>query len=165
MLTLSYLQFNKKIESMKLSLVLWLFLVPLLGFSQKADPPMVVQQTMIAKYQGAKKVQWEQEGDSIWEVEFIWEGIRYEVNYDNEGNRIQTEHELTDSEIPHNLLECLNKSYPDYEIEEAWWVETSQGIFYEFELEAKDGEVEVLMNSECSIIPEDDKDDEAEDNE
>lgn len=140
-----------------------LFLIPYLGFSQKADPPMVVQQTMMAKYQGAKKVKWEQEGEKLWEVEFTWEGIRHEVTYDNEGNRIETERELTESEIPQNLLDCLAREYPDYKIDEAWWVETLDGIFYEFELESKDGEVEVQMSSDCSVIPEEDDNEDDED--
>ena len=144
-------------------LILFFFALPFLVVSQKADPPMVVQQTMLAKYQGAKKLKWEQEEGNLWEANFIWEGIRYEVVYDNQGNRVETQRQLADDEIPEKFITALSKDYPGYEIDEAWWIETLDGIFYEFELEGKDGEVEVLMNSNCVVIPDDDNDDDEDD--
>jgi uncharacterized membrane protein YkoI len=148
---------------MKSNFLVLFLLFSFFGFSQKADPPMVVQQTMMAKYQGAKKVKWQQEDENLWEAEFLWEGIRYEVTYDNDGNRVETERQLKDDEIPEKFFTALDKEYPGYKIDEAWWIETLDGIFYEFELKGKDGEVEVLMNSNCVVIPNDDDDDENDD--
>ena len=135
--------------------------LPFLAHTQKADPPMVVEQTMMIKYPDAKKVKWEQEGDNAWEVNFVWEGTKYGVAYDNDGNRTVTERQLTNSEIPEKFITALNKEYPGYKIDEAWWIESEKGIFYEFELKGKSGEVEVLMNSNCAVVQEDEHGDEA----
>ena len=89
-----------KMNRMKFNLLLVFSLCWAFAFGQKEDPPVVVQQTMLAKYPGAKKVKWEKEDASHWECDFTWEGINYEVTYDQKGNRVKTERQLTDSEIP-----------------------------------------------------------------
>ncbi len=145
---------------MKFTVLTLIISVPLLVFAQKSKPPMVVMQTMLAKYPDAKKIKWEEEADGVWESSFVWEGIEYEVEYDKAGNRLVTERELTESEIPEKYISALSKDYPDYEIKEAWWIESAEGIIYEFELKGKSGEVEVLMDSNCVVIPDEDDDDE-----
>lgn len=144
---------------MKTSIVLLAICLPFLAFTQKSEPPLVVQQTMMIKYPDAKKVKWEKEGDSHWEVEFNWAGINYEVLYDNEGNRQETEHQLMESEIPEKFITALKKDYPEFKIDEAWIIETVKGTFYEFELKGKDGKVEVLMNSSGETFEEEEDDD------
>lgn len=134
-----------------------LFLIPFILPAQETEPQMIVQQTMLAKYPGAKKIKWQQEGESNWEAEFKWDGIKYEVVYDQDGNRLETERELMDDEIPERFRKALANEYPDHKIVEAEWLETLEGIFYEFELKGADGEVEVMMDSNCKILTEDEK--------
>ena len=75
--------------------------------------------------------------------------------YDAEGNVIQTETEISINKLPGTVISYIEENYPDAEIEEAEWIESQEGNFYEVEIEdGDDQEIELLFSENGNFIEE-----------
>ena len=122
--------------------------------AQKSDsknPPEKVFSAFKAKFPDAKKVEWEMENDSEWEAEFKLNGKEYSANFSAEGEWLETEYEIKESEIPSNIRAILNQSFSDYEIEELEVAETPSGKSYKMEIEAGEEEYEVTIDTKGNL--------------
>lgn len=122
--------------------------------AQKSDSKNVPEKVLSAfnaKFPDAKKVDWEMENDTEWEAEFNWNGIEYSANFSIEGQWIETEYEIKESEIPLNIRAILDQNFSDYEIEDPEIAETPSGKLYEMEIEAGEEEYEVTIDTEGNL--------------
>ena len=119
--------------------------------SGKQQVPEEVQIAFKAKFPKAKKVEWEREDDSEWEAEFKWNGKKYSAAFNNDGEWLETEHEIEESEIPSNIRAVLDENFSDYEIEESEMAETANGQAYELEIEVDEEEFEVIIDSNGNL--------------
>ncbi len=70
-------------------------------------------------YSGAHVKEWEAIHDGGFEVEYHYQGKKYETYYDKNGNWVRTERELKKSEVPQSVWNALkNSSFASYKIDD-----------------------------------------------
>jgi len=114
--------------------------------------PQVVKEAFAKKFPAIKKVDWEKENNTEWEAEFKINKVEYSANFLENGTWQETEHEVKPNEVPQNILSSLKSKFPVYEIEEAEISETTEGTFYEFEIEKGKDEWEVTLDSNGKVV-------------
>ncbi|WP_339653934.1 PepSY-like domain-containing protein [uncultured Salegentibacter sp.] len=114
--------------------------------------PQVVKEAFARKFPVVKKVDWEKENDTEWEAEFKINKVEYSANFLEDGTWQETEHEVKPNDVPQDILSSLKSNFPGYEIEEAEISETTEGIFYELEIEKGKDELEVMIDSKGQVL-------------
>jgi putative PepSY-like beta-lactamase-inhibitor len=110
---------------------------------ETADTTSVVDNVKAAfaeKYPNATDVEWAQE-EFGWEVEFKLDGVEYEAEYDENGDWIKTEHEISESELPDMIQNTLDGEYTAYAIMGVEKYDSREGSYYEVKLR-KGGDIE-----------------------
>lgn len=118
----------------------------------KDKVPQVVKNAFAKKFPTAKKVEWEKENETEWEAEFKMNNVEYSANFLANGTWQETEHEMKTNDVTQNILSSLKSNFPGYEIEEAEISETTEGIFYELEIEKGKDELEVMIDSKGQVL-------------
>ena len=104
----------------------------------------------------ATDVEWEDEGE-YWEVSFEMETpegeVEGEVWFDKDGNWLGTETEISTDALPQYVLDAIAASeYANAELDdEADYIQTPSGSWYELELECDDFEVEVMVTEDGTL--------------
>jgi hypothetical protein len=88
------------------------------------------------------------------EAEFRMIKIEYSANFNNQGAWKETEYEIEPSDLPAEIRSILDKNCRDYEVEKLETSETSSGKFYELEIERRDEEFNVLIDSKGILTKE-----------
>ena len=114
--------------------------------------PQKVKEAFSKKFPTVKKVKWEKENATEWEAEFKINKVEYSANFLEDGTWQETEHEIDEKTIPHNIKTVLTEAFPGYEIEEAEISETNNGTVYEFEFEKGENNMEVVIVFDGNII-------------
>ncbi|MBQ5889136.1 MAG: PepSY-like domain-containing protein [Bacteroidaceae bacterium] len=97
------------------------------------------------RYEGARILQAETEGLGTIEVEFIHDGRKKEAYFNKRTDEwLYTKWEVTIGEVPDIVKETLLNSYPDYVIEDIYYIERPTESYYEFELEK--GVIEIVRH-------------------
>jgi len=121
---------------------------------KKNQVPEKVQVAFLEKFPEAKKVKWEQEENGLWEAEFKQDKKEYSASYKANGEWMETEYEIKESEIPKEIRLILDQHFTNYEIDEAELVETAAGKSYEFEMEIGELEYEVKIDAQGNVTKE-----------
>jgi len=121
------------------------------GNKEDNRAPEKVKAAFNQKFPKAKKVEWEKENESEWEAEFKVDGEEYSANFSSDGEWMETEYEIKESEIPANIRAILNQNFTDYKIEEPEIAETPAGKSYEMEIEMGEEEFEVTIDSKGNL--------------
>jgi uncharacterized membrane protein YkoI len=116
------------------------------------DVPAKVKAAFTQKFPAATNIKWDNENDSEWEAEFKLNGTEYSANFDNTGAWMETEYEISSSDIPITVKTTLEKEYAAYKIEASEISETSNGKVYEFELKNGKVEIEVTFDTKGNIM-------------
>jgi hypothetical protein len=118
-----------------------------------AEVPALVKDAFVKKFSDVKKVSWSKEGESEYEAEFMKNGTEYSANFNAQGNWLETETEVKKANVPAAVLATINKEFPGYKIEEIELAETPDtGSVYEFELEKKESNYEVVISKDGKLI-------------
>lgn len=118
---------------------------------KKEETPQKVITSFQKKFPNAKKVGWEKENDKEWEAEFKSENVNYSANFSNSGNWLETEHHIKTAKVPKSIKTILSNNFEDYEIEASEISETSNGKFYEFEIEVGENNYEVKIDEQGNL--------------
>ncbi len=98
------------------------------------------------------KVSWEVEKDG-YEAEFEINGKDASENYDFEGNKTASEIEISENELPQNVLTYLAKEYPKSKVREtAKITDIQQAVTYEVELKIDGKKQDLLFSSSGEFI-------------
>lgn len=127
----------------------------LLGLSSVScgqSAPENVKEAFSKKFPDAKDVKWEKENKSEWEAEFKMAGEEYSANFSNEGEWMETEHEMKISDLPNVVKNTLSSEFDGYEVEEAEMVETPKFKGYELELEKGKSTLEVVFDANGKVL-------------
>ena len=136
------------------------------GLAQNNQTPSAVTSSFNAKFPNAQKVKWDKENAEEWEAEFKLNGSEYSANFKADGSWLETEHKIKKSSIPGPVKAAVDKEFPGFKIDEAEFIETPEGTFYEFEIEKGKQEKEVLFDSNGKLLKshdEEESDDEEKD--
>ena len=100
-------------------------------------PPAAVKKTFVQKFPTATNVHWGKENDKEWEAEFKQNGVKLSANFTNAGEWVETEKEITYSELPKPVTEAIKKQFPNWKITEMDKTETAKfGTIYEADLKS-----------------------------
>ena len=97
-------------------------------------------------------------GEEVYEVELEKNGDKkdeeeIELTFDMEGNLLFTEREINTDALPDAVKNSIASNYGDYKLKEAEELEMADGTFqYEVELKKDGKELDVLFNSEGTVI-------------
>lgn len=112
------------------------------------DVPANVKTAFSQKFPNATDVKWGNENEKEWEAEFKMNGKNYSANFDINATWMETEYEISTTEIPVSVKTTLDKEFAGYNIEKSEVSETADGKVYEFALkkDAEKTEVAIDMN-------------------
>lgn len=128
----------------------FLFASPM-SLAQTENPPQKVEKAFNQKFPNAKKVDWENE-DGAWEAEFEWKGTEYSANFSENGDWLETEHEISENQLPAIVKNTLSIQFKGYDIEEVEISEKPDGTFYEIEMEQGETDYEVTISPSGQIV-------------
>lgn len=146
----------------------------LIGFSacgqSDKDVPTPVKSAFSQKYPGVANVKWSRENDKEWEAEFKLGGKSYSANFDNAGNWMETEYQVSVREIPAVVKAALDKESSGAKIKVSEITETKDGKAYEFVVGRGENKTELVIDNAGNItgreqVNEEDENDEKEDKE
>ncbi len=103
--------------------------------AQKNIPTAVIQ-AFNKQYKGATEIEWEQEDEHEYEVNFIYKGVDYTANYDDKGNWLETAYEIQYSALPQKVKAKIEANEDIKQIHEIARIENAKGEVY-FEIEFK----------------------------
>ena len=130
------------------------------------DVPANIKTAFSQKFPDATNVKWDNENEKEWEAEFKMDGKEYSANFDINATWMETEYEISETEIPATVKTTIEKEFAGYKIEKSEISETADGKVYEFELikDKVETEVAIDMNGKAvnkeQIEEEDEKDEE-----
>lgn len=121
--------------------------------SQDVVPPANLQQKFHVDFPKASDVEWETAHD-IYEVEFDVKFRDFKAYYDAEGNLLTTVEEMYRSELPSVVKNAVEAKYPKYHMEDIDKIRRGTEVFYKIEMEFHDMEVELMLQSNGTILNE-----------
>ena len=98
-------------------------------------PPSQGTDAFEAKLDQAKKVIRDQEEGTEWEAEFHMNGKEMSASFDPSGRWLETETDISKSDLPDGVKSTLDKQYAGYKIKETVIVESPEFSGYEIEME------------------------------
>lgn len=112
------------------------------AFSQKikeSEVPKTVTDAFNTNFSGVKAKSWEKEKDGTYEVDFDLNKIENSATFKADGTLVETETEITISELPKAISDYLAKNYSGKKIKEAAKIVDAEGnLKYETEIDNKD---------------------------
>jgi hypothetical protein len=118
-------------------------------------PPVAVQKAFKQKFPNATKVSWGKEDATEWEAEFTFDESKLSSNFTNDGTWVETEKEISVSELPKAVTDTIKTKYPDWKITEADKTETAKhGIIYEADLKNGMDKKAVAFKEDGTLINE-----------
>jgi hypothetical protein len=98
------------------------------------NPPVAVITTFNQMFPVSVHVSWSQEGSREYEAEFIKDGIEMSASFTPDGKWMETESEISASNVPSVVMDKFNKLYPKHRKLEAFKIDKPDGtIIYELE--------------------------------
>jgi hypothetical protein len=120
--------------------------------SSQTAVPEKVKTAFQKKFPAAVSVKWDNEEENEWEADFKSNNKKMSATFDNEGKWLETESKLNKKEIPEAVANTLNKEFKDFKIEEVASVETPEYKGYEIKLEVDEADIELVIDSNGSIL-------------
>lgn len=149
---------NLKLSKMK-SIILTAILFMVCGytaFAQKmkqAQVPTAVVQSFKSKFASAKKMRWERESATEFEVNFTQNGQSLSAKFNQDGQWLETEAEIKAADLPEAVRTSMAKNFKGYKADEIERVETAdKGLIYEMELEIGKEKLEVQFSPEGTVL-------------
>jgi hypothetical protein len=129
------------------------------------DAPASVKSAFSQKFSGATSVKWGRESDKEWEAEFQMGGKKYSANFDNDGVWMETEYQVTVSELPAAVKATLDKESAGSKIKISEVSETKDGKAFEFVLGKGENQTELVIDQSGNVtkkeqLKEEDEEDE-----
>lgn len=105
---------------------------------KEGDVPSAVKTKFSSLYPGVKKVKWEKENGN-YEAEIYLNKVETSILFDINGNQLQTETEISVSELPQGVKEYASKNLKNSKIKEAAKIVDASGVVtYEAEIKNRD---------------------------
>jgi hypothetical protein len=121
--------------------------------ARDVTPPAELTAKFKADFSKASDVEWET-ADNIYEVEFDVQFKDWKAYYDAKGNLLMTVEEIYRSELPVAVKNSAEAKYPEYAFEDIDKIRRGTEVFYKIEMELRDTEVELMLQSNGTIVKE-----------
>lgn len=118
-------------------------------------PASSIEEFIQKKYPGARIIEIDREDFGYTDVDIIYNKMLLELLFDKEGVWVRTTQDVRVSELPRVVSDAVLAKYPGYRIDDAEWVETPEGKWYEIELEDnRDREILLQVTADGGTITE-----------
>jgi len=117
--------------------------------SSEQEVPFAVLEAFNKAYPEAVNAKFEEEsknGETLYEVELIDQGVDIEASYLADGTLIQIEQEIQLEELPEAVTEAIMEAYPDAILIEAEKIMAADGSVRSYEVEIEDDDVELELH-------------------
>lgn len=135
-----------------------IFIFALLAFvacSDDDDNGVAVNQTVKSyienKYPGSSIRHAEYDNRGLLEVEIVHDARVKDVYFNSSDEWIYTEWDITIADIPAAVSDAVVAAYPDYRIDDADYIESPSGIYYEIDIEKGNFEKLLYVTPEGEI--------------
>ena len=126
-----------------------IFLLSTIAFAAK--PPVKVQKAFEAKFATATGIKWAKENSKEWEAEFTVDTVKMSANFSNDGSWVETETQISASQLPDAATATIKKRHPTGEIVGAYKIDSAKnGIKYEADVKIGKKTVEVFVKEDGS---------------
>lgn len=88
-------------------------------------PPTEVQRAFEQRFAKATNIKWAKENSKVWEAEFTLDGTKVSANFSNDGTWVETEKEISVSELPSKVSASIKQQNPNCEIVSAYKIESA----------------------------------------
>ncbi len=115
--------------------------------------PTHIEEAFQKKYPEITEPKWEPESNDSWEANFEINGVKYRVDFGEDGNWIETEHDVTFEQLPNEVRSAIEIKYRVKHIRDIEAVENpTHGEFYVVEFQQGSGKKDVLFNLEGKVL-------------
>jgi hypothetical protein len=129
------------------------FFILLFRIAYAIKVPPIVLGNFNHKFPNAKSVKWKKESKAEYEAEFSEKGKKISANYNNSGEWLETEKQISLSEIPKEVAAAVNRDYPFAVVVDADIIESSKHpVKYELLIKNKGKKKEVFYDSHGNRI-------------
>ena len=105
-----------------------------------------------AKYPGASIRKAEYENNGLLEVEFIHDSLLKDAYFGTDNGWVYTEWDIALAALPKSVTDAVAGAYPSHRVDEADYVETPSGNYYEIEIEKRGAELWIYVTAEGVIL-------------
>ncbi len=119
-------------------------------YAQKV--PDSVKMAFTKKFPQAKNVKWGMENAHEYEAEFVNNGQKLSANFKTNGTWVETEQDISVSDLPANITKNLKANYPDVELKGASHIWNPIGEQYEIAAEVKEKNVEFVYSADGKLL-------------
>lgn len=116
----------------------------------QAEIPSAVSSAVKSKFDKAKGVEWEMEGD-LYKADFEVGSRDHNLWIDKDGNIRRHQEELTSRSLPQNISEKIKSEFQEYRIDDAHKVEADGRTLYHVDLEGQGEDQEVWFAEDGTI--------------
>ena len=115
--------------------------------------PAVVETAFAARFPGAGFIEWEDVKDGIYEVDFEQDGKDMMAKFDTDGNWMETEIEIVETELPEAVWKAITSQFAGYSIDKVETEATTERpLAYKVRLKQKNAEVKVTFSIDGQIL-------------
>ena len=116
------------------------------------EVPSEVNTTFSQSYSNATDVEWEKSGD-FFKVEFEINNMDHDIWYDGNGKMVKSKIEISEKDLPGNIVSAVKNKYADYKIDSIEVHEENSVTTYEVEIEkAWSDERTLMIDSSGNIL-------------
>jgi len=121
--------------------------------SKKIEVPASVKSAFEAKYPKAEKVKWGLEKQGEYEAEFVLNGFESSANFDSNGQFIEFETEIRESELPPAIKSTFEKDFTGFKIGDVTKSTSAKGpVNYEIEASKGKDKFEISFDSNGKLL-------------
>lgn len=105
------------------------------------------------KYSEAQDVKWNKDANGNNEAQFEMNGKKYQADFDDDGNWIETERSIKWGELPKPIQQQVEKDFDKDDLSEIEWVDhPEKGEFYDVEFKSKGQNKDVEFKADGTRI-------------
>jgi hypothetical protein len=128
-------------------LLISLFILPVFGV------PSDIEKAFEKKFPEVVEPEWEKESNGSWEATFKRDGVEFRVDFDSDGNWVETEHDVTIDQLPPEVRSAIEIKYKAHEIRDIEAVDSpTHGKFYDVEFQQGAEKKDVMFSLEGKVL-------------
>ncbi len=122
--------------------------------TDSSSVPAPVKEAFERSNKEVKDMKWYMKGEK-YEAVYKENGLERAVVYDASGNMVMSEVEILEEDLPLIIRTYLSESYEGSPILEVEKITNGEGVFYDIDLKADEGNKELIFDEEGNLVSDD----------